>query len=206
MSLHSRLDILCDEADRESESIVDDDRVAGLHLSTGKQIPLLDLQLQRQYSSLSFPRRLFVPWLAGTYICDYILPSETIEVPKDHCVELMSLEAPEDASAILELESEAHIITSTGKSFWDITSHSSTESKPDGLLSKNSVEARSLGIETKVAKSEHKVAVQPKYIKALCLNNFGESRVCFKTRMINGGKAYIISYHVICFRKITRCS
>ena len=34
----------------------------------------------RKECSLSFPRRVFVPWLAGTYICDYLQPSETLEV------------------------------------------------------------------------------------------------------------------------------
>lgn len=140
MSLQSRLDILCDEADRDSESIIDEDQEAGCHLSTGKQIPQLDLQLQRQYLSLSFPRRVFIPWLAGTYISDYILPSETIEVLKDHCIELMSMEAPEDDSVILELECEALSVTSTSKSFWDIASQSSSESKPDDLISKKSKE------------------------------------------------------------------
>ena len=47
MSLQSRLEILCDEADRDSESIIDEDQEAGRHLSMGKQIPQLDLQLQR---------------------------------------------------------------------------------------------------------------------------------------------------------------
>ncbi|KAL3514304.1 hypothetical protein ACH5RR_027021 [Cinchona calisaya] len=150
MSLHSRLDILSDEADGDSESILDDHREASL--STGKQILQLDLQIQRQYSSLLFPQRVFVPWLAGTYICDYILPFETTEVLKDHCVELMSMEAPEDDSAILKLESGALILTSTRKSFWDIASHSSSDSKSDNLLSKNSRKARSPGTERKGAK------------------------------------------------------
>ncbi|XP_027092185.2 uncharacterized protein [Coffea arabica] len=146
MSLQSRLEILCDEADRDSESIIDEDQEAGRHLSMGKQIPQLDLQLQREFSNLSFPRRVFIPWLAGTYICDYILPSETIEVLKDHCVELMSMEAPEDDSAILGLESEALYVTSASKSFWDIAaSQLSSESKPDGLISKKSKKERSPG-------------------------------------------------------------
>lgn len=34
----------------------------------------------RKECSLSFPRRVFVPWLAGTHICDYLQSSETLEV------------------------------------------------------------------------------------------------------------------------------
>nr|POE69547.1 protein odr-4 like [Quercus suber] len=68
--------------------------------------------------SLSFPRRVFVPWLAGTYICDYLQPSETLEVLKDHCVELMSMEAPSDSSTILEPEKETPLLVT--KPFWDV--------------------------------------------------------------------------------------
>lgn len=34
----------------------------------------------RRRCSLSFPRRVFIPWLAGTYICDYLQAAETLEV------------------------------------------------------------------------------------------------------------------------------
>ena len=36
--------------------------------------------VNRKQCSLSFPRRVFVPWWDDTYICDYIQPSETLEV------------------------------------------------------------------------------------------------------------------------------
>ncbi|CAI9116090.1 OLC1v1017156C1 [Oldenlandia corymbosa var. corymbosa] len=130
-SLNSRLDILCDEAEGESES-VNKDQEASTHTPTSKQVLQLNLQFKRQYSSLSFPRRVFIPWLASAYICDYVLPSETIEVIKDHCVELMSMEAPQVASEILELESEASLVTSTTKSFSDVAN---SASKSDSSLS-----------------------------------------------------------------------
>lgn len=41
---------------------------------------LIDYFVFRKWCSLSFPRRVFVPWLGDTYICDYIQPSETLEV------------------------------------------------------------------------------------------------------------------------------
>ena len=56
------------------------------------------------------------------------------------------MEAPEDDSAILGLESEALYVTSASKSFWDIAaSQLSSESKPDGLISKKSKKERSPG-------------------------------------------------------------
>ena len=55
------------------------------------------------------------------------------------------MEAPEDDSAILGLESEALSVTSASKSFWDIASQLSSESKPDGLISKKSKKERSPG-------------------------------------------------------------
>ncbi|RVW56212.1 Transposon TX1 uncharacterized 149 kDa protein [Vitis vinifera] len=72
----------------------------------------------RKQQCLSFPRRVFVPWLAGTYICDYLQPYDTVEVLKDHCVELMSMEAPIDPSTFLEPEIEAPTLAT--KSFLDV--------------------------------------------------------------------------------------
>lgn len=74
-----------------------------------------------------------MPWLADTYICDYLQPSETLEVLKEHCVELMSMEALSDSSSVLDTEVEAPSVIS--KSFWDVVvpfnsgSGSSSESK-----------------------------------------------------------------------------
>ncbi|KAL4564339.1 hypothetical protein LXL04_028399 [Taraxacum kok-saghyz] len=101
-SLHSRLDIICDEvADGQS----DDDEI-----STETPILHLQLQLLRKGCSLSFPRRVFVPWLGDTYICDYIQPSETLEVVKERCVELMWMEVLTDMSVVLEAEAEAESV------------------------------------------------------------------------------------------------
>ncbi|KAK6940291.1 ODR-4-like [Dillenia turbinata] len=91
----------------------------------------------------SFPSILFsVLFLSAyTYICDYLQPSETLEVRtlhipskvhcvvskpdlvelmavKDHCVELLSMEAPNDTSALLEAETEARAVP--GRPFWDL--------------------------------------------------------------------------------------
>ncbi|TXG52620.1 hypothetical protein EZV62_021789 [Acer yangbiense] len=137
-SLQSRLDIICDEADEDLVPIDDDAREA----RAGKPVSRLVLHSQRETCGLAFPRRVFVPWLVGTFICDYLEPSERLEVLKDHCVELMSMEALPDASTILEAEVEAPSITT--ESFWDVAlsfrseSISSSENKGIETQSDNS--------------------------------------------------------------------
>lgn len=118
MSLQSRLDIICDEADGDVGPTDDGCKEANDEISTGKPVSQLVLHLLRKQQCLSFPRRVFVPWLAGTYICDYLQPYDTVEVLKDHCVELMSMEAPTDPSTFLEPEIEAPTLAT--KSFLDV--------------------------------------------------------------------------------------
>ncbi|XP_062165360.1 uncharacterized protein LOC133871913 isoform X2 [Alnus glutinosa] len=118
MSLRSRLDIICDEAYEDVGPRDDVRQEANDLILTEKPLSQLVLHLLRKECSLSFPRRVFLPWLAGTYICDYLQSSETLEVLKDHCVELMSMEAPSDTSTILEPENEAPSMVT--KSFWDV--------------------------------------------------------------------------------------
>ncbi|KAL6955324.1 hypothetical protein U1Q18_042877 [Sarracenia purpurea var. burkii] len=117
-SLQSRLDIICDESDVESSTTVNDGYDGSDELSTGEPFLLLNPHSLRKQYSLPFPRRVFIPWLSGTYICDYLQPSETLEVLKDRCVELMSMEAPSDTSTILEPEIESPALSV--KSFWDV--------------------------------------------------------------------------------------
>ncbi|MBA0623716.1 hypothetical protein Godav_009162 [Gossypium davidsonii] len=131
-SLRSRLDIICDEADEDPGPIDNGIKEAGNDLASEKPVSQLVLHSLRKTCNLSLPRRVFVPWLADTYICDYLQPSETLEVLKDHCVELMSMEAPNDASKILEPEEEA--IRVSTRSFWDVvipycSTSSSTQEK-----------------------------------------------------------------------------
>ncbi|KAG6400404.1 hypothetical protein SASPL_137235 [Salvia splendens] len=135
-SLLSRLDIMCDEAERDIESVNGGDQGTN-SLSSEEHIANFDLQAQRKQCNLSFPRRVFVPWLDGAYICDYIQSKETLEVLKDHCVELMSVEFPTDSSEILEPESEAPaVIASTGKTFWNIATDHSSPLDPHTSVSK----------------------------------------------------------------------
>ncbi|XP_022980979.1 protein odr-4 homolog isoform X1 [Cucurbita maxima] len=114
-SLQSRLDIICDEvdADKEAHDVHEDaNEVASEHVSQ------LFLHSLRKQCNLSFPRRVFVPWLADIYICDYLQPSETTAVLKEHCTELMSMEAPMDMTTVLEPEKEA--LSLSAESFWDV--------------------------------------------------------------------------------------
>lgn len=76
-SLRSRLDIVCDETDGDPTLDVG---IEATNVMSNVPTPHLNLQELRKTCSLSFPRRVFVPWLAGTYICDYLQPSETLEV------------------------------------------------------------------------------------------------------------------------------
>ncbi|XP_050214020.1 uncharacterized protein LOC126665305 [Mercurialis annua] len=117
-SLQSRLDIICDEADEDPSPIDDHNEKANKEKTSEQPVSRLVVRLLRKPCSLVFPRRVFIPWLAGTFVCDYLQPSETLEVLKDHCVELMSMEAPTDSSTILQPEVEARPFIA--KTFWDV--------------------------------------------------------------------------------------
>ncbi|WMV13882.1 hypothetical protein MTR67_007267 [Solanum verrucosum] len=135
-SLRSRLDIMCDEADRKSDSKEDRTEESNNQILSGSTVLQLDLQLQRKHCSMSFPRRVFLPWLADTFLCDYIQPSESVEVLVDHFAELMSLEFPSISSKILEPEAEAPaLVLSTTKSFREVSTPYALLPKSDDSLS-----------------------------------------------------------------------
>ncbi|KAK7351544.1 hypothetical protein VNO77_11086 [Canavalia gladiata] len=125
MSLRSRLDIICDEADSDSVNNHDVGSQVTHEIAAEKPVPQLVLQLLRKGCNLPFPRRVFTPWLAGVYVCDYLQSSETVEVLKDHCMELLSMKAPTDVSTILEPEKEVPSFRT--KSFWDVALPSCVE-------------------------------------------------------------------------------
>ncbi|MED6144844.1 hypothetical protein PIB30_019276 [Stylosanthes scabra] len=152
MSLQSRLDIICDEADADSGSGLDVDREAPDKISTEKPVSQRVLHLLRKGCMLPFPRRVFAPWLAGIFVCDYLQPSDTFEVLKDHCSELLSMKAPTDVSTILELEKEALSIET--KSFWDVAVPFSS-AIPQPLDKSKTNDSRELRENNKYAKSGH---------------------------------------------------
>lgn len=152
-SLRSRLDVMCDEADSESYSKDDKTEESSNQILNGSAVLLLDLQLLRKECSLSFPRRVFLPWLADTFLCDYIQPSESVEVLKDHFAELMSIEFPNDSAMILDPETEAPaLVSTTTKSLREVSTPYSLLPKPDNSLSRQNRAGRSLGSDQKSTK------------------------------------------------------
>ncbi|KAI3978625.1 hypothetical protein MKX01_015800 [Papaver californicum] len=136
-SLKSRLAIISDEGEEDINSTAEVERDSSTEISTEKSISQLDLNLLRKSCILAFPRRVFVPWVGGVFICDYLQPSETFQVLEDNFKELMSLEAPIDVSKIIEAETEASSLMI--KSFWDaVISNPSTSRSASSHSKKNS--------------------------------------------------------------------
>lgn len=135
MSLRSRLDMISDEADRETAAASDAGTETNLMTSSIESIYHIIQQPLRKICILPFPRRVFIPWLAGTFICDYLLPTETFEALKDHFVELLSMEAPGDASTFLQPEKELPSLTA--KSFWNVAAPSYQTSDAAHIESKS---------------------------------------------------------------------
>ncbi|GMH13660.1 hypothetical protein Nepgr_015501 [Nepenthes gracilis] len=131
MSLRSRLDIICDEADRQTGVTADGVTEENNEMPTLETVHQLILEPLRKQATLQLPRRIFIPWLAGTFICDYLQPSETFEVLKDHFVELLSMEPPADASTILEPETGTPSLSI--QSFWAVAAPLYPASVPESL-------------------------------------------------------------------------
>ncbi|KAM0945164.1 hypothetical protein DsansV1_C10g0099791 [Dioscorea sansibarensis] len=116
-SLRSRLDIISDGADGDVDlTTISGTEEVSTEISAKKPFHQLILHELRNACSLSFPKRVLVPWLGSACICDYLQPSETFEDLKEHCKEMLSMETSLDTSLI---ESETEAISVTVKSFWD---------------------------------------------------------------------------------------
>lgn len=125
-SLKSRLDILCDEAEQASISLIPEDNSASDESSPLKPgNPLVSCNWSEPCSFV-FPRRVLVPWLDGIFICDYLQPTETFQDLDERCKELLSMEIPPDQSA--NLEPEVPGATSIGTSFWGMAFKNSASS------------------------------------------------------------------------------
>ncbi|XP_026433048.1 protein odr-4 homolog isoform X1 [Papaver somniferum] len=135
-SLKSRLAIISDEGEEDMDSTAEAGRDSNTEISTEKSISQLDLNLLRKSCILAFPRRVFVPWVGGTFICDYLQPSETFQVLEDNFKELMSMEAPIDVSKIIEAETEATSLMI--KSFWEAVISNPSTSRSASHSKKNS--------------------------------------------------------------------
>ncbi|KQJ94748.1 protein odr-4 homolog [Brachypodium distachyon] len=110
-SLRSRLDIILDEAD-------DDSTTNDVENSLSQKTTQVTFRELREPYSFSFPRRILIPWLAGSYICDYLQQSETTKDAMERCKEVISLEAGVESSSIIEPEIAAASVTL--ESFWDM--------------------------------------------------------------------------------------
>uniref|UniRef100_A0A0D9X3D2 Protein odr-4 homolog n=1 Tax=Leersia perrieri TaxID=77586 RepID=A0A0D9X3D2_9ORYZ len=108
-SLRSRLDIILDEAD-------DDSTTSSLENSLPQKAAQVVFHELRVPYSFPFPRRVLIPWLASTYVCDYLQQSETTEDAIERCKEVMSLEGMWNHSII---EPESASVATLG-SFWDV--------------------------------------------------------------------------------------
>ncbi|XP_021721122.1 protein odr-4 homolog isoform X2 [Chenopodium quinoa] len=122
MSLRTRLDMITDEADRETATASENGSETYIKTSKMDSINQIIQQPLRKQCMLTFPRRVFIPWLAGTFVCDYLLPAESFEALSDHLFELLSMEAPEGASTFLQPENELPNLTA--KPFWNVVAPS----------------------------------------------------------------------------------
>ncbi|KAL9272338.1 odr-4-like protein [Drosera capensis] len=118
-SLRTRLAIISDEGDGEVGKNADGGTEPSDVLTAA---PSIDDQLLqplglRKSCIVPLPRRVFIPWMAGTLISNYLQPSETFEVLTDQLAELLSME-PVDPSTVIDPETEPLNLTTSG-SFWD---------------------------------------------------------------------------------------
>ncbi|CAH8388793.1 unnamed protein product [Eruca vesicaria subsp. sativa] len=124
-SLQSRLEIICDEAEQDLDptDVGDNEEAEMSKIPISKSI----LNPSTKACHLRLPRRVLVPWLAGTHICDYLQPFESLEVVKERCMELMSMEHSSlDASKISEVETEMSLLVA--ESMWDVITPASSVS------------------------------------------------------------------------------
>ncbi|XP_030501706.1 uncharacterized protein LOC115716925 [Cannabis sativa] len=137
LSLQSRLDIICDEADGDTDQTNGESKESDEKMTLETCTSQLAIHLLRKTTNLSLPRRVFIPWLGDLFVCDYLQSSETHEVLKDHCVELLSMDTTIDTTTILEPEIEPPKVIAT--SFWDVAvpldpAASSSSSKNSGVV------------------------------------------------------------------------
>ncbi|KAH9602564.1 hypothetical protein KSS87_001042 [Heliosperma pusillum] len=137
-SLRSRLDIIADEAEREIAAACRDESETNSEMSDAKSVYQLILKPLRKEFVLPFPRRVFIPWLTGSFVCDYLLPNETFEAVRDHFVELLSMDTPVDASV---MEPEKELSNLSIRSFWDVATPLYRASDGAVIETKSRVEA-----------------------------------------------------------------
>jgi hypothetical protein len=100
-SLAARLEVLIEEAERVAEAAAD-------AAPPGAPAPALPSLLRAASAAppggLALPRRVALPWRAGTALCDYALPGEPLEAAAERAAELLGASAPLGAPFALETE------------------------------------------------------------------------------------------------------
>ncbi|KAL6511613.1 hypothetical protein OROGR_021210 [Orobanche gracilis] len=147
-SLQSRLDIMCDEADRKIEHVSCDGLETNSRVSSDKPDPHFDIQVQRKTMQYIISSKN-VCSVAGGHIFMRLYPvirdngvsikvgAQVMLVLGDHCIEMMLIEVPADASKIMEPESEApSVIPSASRTFWGIATDCSSTAMLDSSVSK----------------------------------------------------------------------
>lgn len=123
-SLRSRLDIILDDDEVDDDSTTNDVE----NSPSQKATQVIFHELREPYS-FSFPRRILIPWLAGSYICDYLQQSETTKDALERCKEVISLETNLEDSSILEPEVAA--ASAMLESFWDVVPGASSRARAE---------------------------------------------------------------------------
>ncbi|KAG0580195.1 hypothetical protein KC19_4G155300, partial [Ceratodon purpureus] len=131
-SLRSRLDLLCDEAERAaedaqcSESKESENSAEKSTLLSQLLRPRADVGAE---CSIELPKRVFLPWHSGILLCDYLLNGETLETDvKERCEELFAVREDLDTSQILQPELSA--AAPPAISFSDLVHPKRTPSSP----------------------------------------------------------------------------
>ncbi|KAL2621761.1 hypothetical protein R1flu_001966 [Riccia fluitans] len=104
-SLRSRLELLVDEAEEAEEDARAQDKDADVpNVPPPETLLSTQLSMDVKEHSVAMPRRVLVPWLEGTMICDYMLPDESLEDVQERCMDLLGLEQSVDISSFIEVE------------------------------------------------------------------------------------------------------
>lgn len=122
-SLRSRLEILYDEVDQNFQNTSSNDMSPQDSNTTDSLLHPLQMMENVVEYRCKLPRRIFVPWLEGVLVCDYMQEGEAFQDLCDRCKELLAMTKPLDQSNVLEPEDVNANLSE--RSFWDIASRKS---------------------------------------------------------------------------------
>ncbi|CAM6119482.1 unnamed protein product [Calypogeia fissa] len=102
-SLRSRLELLIDEAEQAAGD-AQYENTDSMQEVTADSLLMRHLSSDIPEQSLVMPRRVFVPWVDGAMISDYMLPDENLQDVQEHLTDLFGVEKKLDPSEIIEPE------------------------------------------------------------------------------------------------------